>query len=59
MNGAANILSASAMMPLSSSVNTQTNNFNNIKTTSNKSFQSRRLSEEELAGDIVKNIGSL
>ena len=38
MNGAANILSASAMMPLSSSVNTQTNNFNNIKTTSNKSF---------------------
>ena len=56
MNGTQNILSASAVMPLSSSVVTQTNNLNIM---SNKSFQSRTLSEDEFAGDVVKNIGSL
>ena len=43
-------------MPLSSSVVTQTNNLNIM---SNKSFQSRHLSEDEFAGDIVKNMSSL
>ena len=57
MNGTENVLSASAMMPLSSSVNTQKDNFNNLIST--RSFQSRRLSEEEFAGDVVRNIGSL
>ena len=56
MSGNEGVLSASAIMPLSSSANIRTNNLN---VTSNKSFQSRQNSEDEFVGDVVKNIGSL